>query len=58
MGTHLATLETVRLKVLLDGDERAAYARQYRPFAELFAAFARAYPGADGLLNLCAIVLR
>jgi superfamily II DNA or RNA helicase len=47
IGTHLAKLETVCLKVLLDDDERTAYARHYRPFAELYASFVRAYPGAE-----------
>jgi superfamily II DNA or RNA helicase len=47
MGTHLAKLETICLRVLLDAEERAVYTRHYRPFAELYAAFARAYPGAQ-----------
>jgi superfamily II DNA or RNA helicase len=46
MGTHLANLETVCLKVLLDAQERADYQRHYRPFAELYATFIRGYPDA------------
>jgi superfamily II DNA or RNA helicase len=46
-GKHLANLEIVRIKVSLDLEERAAYERHYRPFAELFSTFVRAYPGAD-----------
>jgi superfamily II DNA or RNA helicase len=47
VGVHLARLETVRLAVHLEPDEAAAYARDYRPFAELRSAFARANPEAD-----------
>jgi superfamily II DNA or RNA helicase len=47
LGTHLAKLETVHLKVLLDDAERSAYLREYRPFADIYAAFVRAYPGAQ-----------
>jgi superfamily II DNA or RNA helicase len=45
LGTHLADLETVCLRVLLDEDERTAYLRHYVPFAELYSAFARSFPG-------------
>jgi superfamily II DNA or RNA helicase len=47
IGTHLAKLEVVRLTVNLEADERAAYEGHYRPFAELYSAFARAFPGAE-----------
>jgi superfamily II DNA or RNA helicase len=47
LGTHLAKLETVCLRVLLDDQERAEYSRHYRPFADLYAAFMRACPGAE-----------
>jgi superfamily II DNA or RNA helicase len=47
MGTHLANLETICLRVLLDADERVDYDRYYRPFAELYSSFVRSYPGAD-----------
>jgi superfamily II DNA or RNA helicase len=46
MGTHLAKLETVCLRVLLDEDERAEYLRGYRPFADLYSSFARSFPRA------------
>lgn len=47
VGVHLARLELVRLAVRLDADEAVAYQRDYRPFAELRSAFARANPEAD-----------
>ncbi len=47
LGTHLAKLETVCLRVLLDEDERSLYLRHYRPFADLYAAFARSFPAAE-----------
>ncbi len=47
IGTHLAPLDLVQLRVALDPDERDRYERSYRPFATLRAAFARARPGSD-----------
>jgi superfamily II DNA or RNA helicase len=47
LGTHLAKLETVFLRVLLEDDERNDYLRHYRPFADLYAAFVRSFPRAE-----------
>jgi len=47
LGTHLAKLETVCLRVLLDDEERSTYLRHYRPFAELYSAFVRSFPGSE-----------
>jgi superfamily II DNA or RNA helicase len=46
MGTHLANLETIYLRVLLDDEERRTYDLHYRPFAGLYSSFARSFPGA------------
>lgn len=43
-----AKLETVCLRVVLDAEERAAYERSYRPFAELYATFVRGGAGVGG----------
>lgn len=47
LGTYLAPLERVRVGVELTGDERAAYARCYGPYAEALRAFMRTSPGAS-----------
>jgi superfamily II DNA or RNA helicase len=47
VGTHLAPLEIVRLRVSLEDDEWTDYVRLFSPFAELRSAFARAYPRAE-----------
>jgi superfamily II DNA or RNA helicase len=55
LGVHLADLEVLRMAVRLEPDELAAYVRDYRPFAELRGAFARANPDADWASTLRAI---
>lgn len=47
VGTHLAPLDVVRLRVALEPGERECYERSYRPFATLRSAFVRTHPGAD-----------
>jgi superfamily II DNA or RNA helicase len=47
VGTHLAPLEIVHVRVSLEDDEWTDYAQWYGPFAELRAAYARAYPDSE-----------
>jgi superfamily II DNA or RNA helicase len=47
VGTHLAELEIVTLRVPLEDDEAREYERLARPFLELRGTLLRAHPGAD-----------
>lgn len=46
-GRHLAELDTVRIHVALEADERVAYVRDHEPFDELRREIRRVHPGAD-----------
>jgi len=46
-GRHLAELDTVRIHVDLEADERAVYLRDHEPFAQLRREIRRFHPGAD-----------
>jgi superfamily II DNA or RNA helicase len=46
-GSHLAELDTIRIHVVLEPDEREAYVRDHEPFDRLRRDIRRVHPGAD-----------